>query len=169
MPNREYATTLETDRAGTTNPATPPQQPEEAPMKGKIGLIIGLGAGYVLGSRAGRERYQQIKTQWLKVWNLDPVQQQVGKVQDFAKSQAAAVPGALFHGAVKVVKAVSGSGTPGEKLDSAIDAGKDAVEEVKDAAEDTAEAVQKNGAKSTATSTAAKKNGTSGTKASGER
>ena len=72
-------------------------------MRGRIGLVIGLGAGYVLGSRAGRARYEQIKTQWLKVWNLDPVQQQVGKVQDFAKSQAAAVPGALFHGAVKVV------------------------------------------------------------------
>ncbi|WP_309126880.1 hypothetical protein [Microbacterium sp.] len=111
-------------------------------MKGKIGLIVGLGAGYVLGTRAGRERYEQIRTQWLKVWNLDPVQQQVAKVQDFAKSQAAAVPGAVFHGAVKVVKAVSGSGTPGQKLDSAIDATKDAVEEVQDAAEDTADAVK---------------------------
>jgi len=128
-------------------------------MKGKIGLIVGLGAGYVLGSRAGRERYEQIKTQWLKVWNLDPVQQQVGKVQQFAKSQAAAVPGALFTGAVRVVKAVSGSGTPGEKLDSAIDAGKDAVEEVKDAAEDTAEAAQRNGAKSTAKPSNVKKSG----------
>lgn len=125
-------------------------------MKGKIGLIVGLGAGYVLGTRAGRERYEQIRTQWLKVWNLDPVQQQVAKVQDFAKSQAAAVPGAVFHGAVKVVKAVSGSGTPGQKLDSAIDATKDAVEEVQDAAEDTADAVKK-------TDTAKKKSGSTGT------
>ncbi len=36
-------------------------------MKGKIGLVVGLGVGYVLGTRAGRERYEQIKTQWLKV------------------------------------------------------------------------------------------------------
>ena len=42
-------------------------------MKGKIGLVVGIGVGYVLGTRAGRERYEQIKTQWLKVWNLDPV------------------------------------------------------------------------------------------------
>ncbi|MEE2815061.1 hypothetical protein [Microbacterium sp. nov. GSS16] len=105
-------------------------------MKGKIGLVIGLGAGYVLGSRAGRERYEQIKTQWLKVWNLDPVQEQVSRVQDFAKSQAAAVPGAVWTGAVKVVKAVSKSGTtPGEKLDGAIDATKDAAEKVADAKE----------------------------------
>ena len=29
-------------------------------MRGKVGLVIGLGVGYVLGTRAGRERYEQI-------------------------------------------------------------------------------------------------------------
>jgi hypothetical protein len=29
-------------------------------MKFKSGLLVGLGAGYVLGAKAGRERYQQI-------------------------------------------------------------------------------------------------------------
>jgi hypothetical protein len=29
----------------------------------KLTLLIAAGAGYVLGSRAGRERYEQIKTQ----------------------------------------------------------------------------------------------------------
>jgi hypothetical protein len=29
-------------------------------MKGKLGLAVGLAAGYVLGTRAGRERYQQL-------------------------------------------------------------------------------------------------------------
>lgn len=77
-------------------------------MKGKIGLVVGLGVGYVLGTRAGRERYEQIKTQWLKVWHLDPVQEQVTKVTDFAKSQAAAVPTALWNGAVKVIRSVGG-------------------------------------------------------------
>lgn len=133
-------------------------------MKGKIGLVVGLGVGYVLGARAGRERYNQIKKQWLKVWNTDPVQHQVEKVQTFAKSQAAAVPGALWTGAVKVVKAVSSSGTPGEKLDGAIDATKDAVEEIQDAAEDTAEAAKKTtstrrSTSSSTTKSTAKKNG----------
>ncbi|WP_309066164.1 hypothetical protein [Microbacterium sp.] len=105
-------------------------------MKGKIGLIVGLGAGYVLGARAGRQRFEQIRTQWQKVWNLEPVQEQVAKVQEFARSQAAAVPGAVWNGAVKVVKSVSGSGTPGQKLDSAIDATKDAVDDVAEARED---------------------------------
>ncbi|WP_102193320.1 hypothetical protein [Microbacterium aurantiacum] len=112
-------------------------------MKGKIGLVVGLGAGYVLGTRAGRERYEQIKKQWLKVWNLDPVQDQVDKVKTFARSQAAAVPGAVWNGAVKVVQSVSGSGTPGHKLDSVIATGKDAVEDVARAADDTATEAKK--------------------------
>ena len=29
-------------------------------MNGKLKMLIGLGAGYVLGARAGRERYEQI-------------------------------------------------------------------------------------------------------------
>ena len=47
-------------------------------MKGKIGIVVGLAAGYVLGARAGQERYEQIKEGFLKVWNTDPVQKQVG-------------------------------------------------------------------------------------------
>ena len=27
----------------------------------KIGIVLGLGVGYVLGARAGRERYEQIR------------------------------------------------------------------------------------------------------------
>ena len=29
-------------------------------MKGKLGIAVGLAAGYVLGTRAGRERYLQL-------------------------------------------------------------------------------------------------------------
>ena len=29
-------------------------------MRGKLGIAAGLAAGYVLGTRAGRERYQQL-------------------------------------------------------------------------------------------------------------
>lgn len=30
-------------------------------MRFRLGLLIGLGAGYVLGARAGVERYEQIR------------------------------------------------------------------------------------------------------------
>ncbi|HLT67544.1 MAG TPA: hypothetical protein VKZ73_06700 [Microbacterium sp.] len=61
-------------------------------MRGKIGLIVGLGAGYVLGTRAGRARYEQIKKQAEKVWELPPVQKQVGKV----KATLGRLPGAAL-------------------------------------------------------------------------
>ena len=38
-------------------------------MRGKAALVVGLVAGYVLGARAGRDRYEQIKTQAGKVWD----------------------------------------------------------------------------------------------------
>ena len=108
-------------------------------MRGKIGLVVGLGVGYVLGTRAGRQRYEQLKSQWLKVWHLDPVQEKVAQAKQFATSQALAVPAAVWAGAVKVAKSASGSGTPGQKLDSALAAGKEAAEEVADVVEDVVE------------------------------
>ncbi|MFJ2552164.1 hypothetical protein [Microbacterium sp. NPDC087591] len=125
-------------------------------MKGKIGLVVGLGVGYVLGTRAGRERYEQIKTQWLKVWELDPVQDRVEQAKSFLGDKAAAVPGVIWNGAVKIVKSVQGNGTPGQKLDSAIAKSKDAAAEVADAAEDAVDAA-KDAAKTAAKKPAAKK------------
>lgn len=121
-------------------------------MKGKIGLVVGLGVGYVLGTRAGRERYEQIKTQWLKIWHLDPVQEQVTKLTAFAGDKAAAIPGAVWSGIVKVAKSAGNGTTPGEKLDSAIATTKKAAENVADVAEDVIE-----DAKAAASKPAAKK------------
>lgn len=55
-------------------------------MKGKILFVAGLGVGYVLGTRAGRERYEQISRAASSLWNTDTVQRGVGTVSDFAKS-----------------------------------------------------------------------------------
>jgi len=122
-------------------------------MKGKIGLVVGLGVGYVLGTRAGRERYEQIKTQWLKVWHLDPVQEQVDKVKGFVGEKAAAVPGVLWTGVVKVAKSVSGQGTPGQRLDSAIATGREAAEDLAEATEEAVEAAKSTSASTSSAST----------------
>jgi hypothetical protein len=111
-------------------------------MKGKAGLVVGLAVGYVLGTRAGRERYEQIKEQWLKVYNLAPVQEQVGKVKDFAKSTAMALPSTLWDSAVKVKHAATSKGTPGQKLDAAIKTSKDQADDVAAAADKSAAAVK---------------------------
>jgi hypothetical protein len=127
-------------------------------MKGKIGLVVGLGVGYVLGTRAGRERYEQIKTQWLKVWNLDPVQEQVDRVKGYVGDKAAAVPGAIWTGVQKVVKSASGGDkTAGQRLDSAVAAGRKAAEDIVDATDDAVDEVKTAVKKDAANRPAAKK------------
>lgn len=51
-------------------------------MKGKIAFVVGAAVGYVLGSRAGRERYEQIKRGAQSVWQTEPVQRGVSVVRD---------------------------------------------------------------------------------------
>ncbi len=72
-------------------------------MRGKLVLLVGIGIGYVLGARAGRERYEEIKRAVRGFWNDPRVQQQVEKVEDFAKDKAPDVVGFLGETAKKAV------------------------------------------------------------------
>lgn len=54
-------------------------------MKGKLAFVLGVGVGYVLGTRAGRERYEQIKRAAESVWQTPPVQRGVGAVREAAQ------------------------------------------------------------------------------------
>lgn len=51
----------------------------------KLTVLVIAAAGYVLGARAGRERYEQIKRQANKTWNNPSVKSAVGDVQAQAK------------------------------------------------------------------------------------
>ena len=53
-------------------------------MKFRFGLIIGLAIGYVLGAKAGYERYQQIQSTWRSVRRSDPAQRLGTEVRGFA-------------------------------------------------------------------------------------
>ena len=56
-------------------------------MKGKITLLVGGAIGYVLGARAGRERYEQIKSQAQSLWGNPKVQEKAAQAQDLAKEK----------------------------------------------------------------------------------
>lgn len=63
-------------------------------------LVVAAGvAGYVLGAKAGRERYDQIRTQSQKVWNSPTVQSGVDHAADAARSAASAAGSAAVDAA----------------------------------------------------------------------
>ena len=51
-------------------------------MKGKLLFVTGLAVGYVLGTRDGRRRYEQIKSAAQSIWESEPVQWAAGQAQD---------------------------------------------------------------------------------------
>ncbi|HSJ61907.1 MAG TPA: YtxH domain-containing protein [Jiangellaceae bacterium] len=57
-------------------------------MKGKLLLLAGAAVGYIFGTRAGRERYEQIKQNATKAWNDPRVQEKVSEAEHFVSETA---------------------------------------------------------------------------------
>lgn len=74
-------------------------------MKGKIAFVLGAAAGYVLGTRAGRARYEQIKRGATAVWQTPLVQQGVNSVKDVAGDGLESVKQTAFRAARSVFDA----------------------------------------------------------------
>ncbi len=68
---------------------------------GKLTFVAGAVTGYVLGTRAGQKRYEQIKKVSGKVWNSGPVQKQVGSAKEAARTKAAPALADAVAGAAK--------------------------------------------------------------------
>ena len=62
-------------------------------MRGRLMFLAGTAVGYVLGAKAGRGRYEQIKTQADTLWHDPRVQDRVGQAQSFVSDTAAAAAG----------------------------------------------------------------------------
>ena len=82
-------------------------------MRGKILFATGIEVGYVLGTRAGRERYEQLKRAAQGFWNDPRVQRRVDQVEGFVRENAAEVAEFVTDGAKKVVGRVTGAGRTG--------------------------------------------------------
>ena len=57
-------------------------------MKGKLTLLAGAAIGYVLGAKAGRQRYEQIIGRATKAWSSDPVQVKVETAKEAVRTKA---------------------------------------------------------------------------------
>ena len=89
--------------------------------------VLAIGAvGYVLGSRAGRERYEQIKSQATKVWNKPVVQDAADNVEQAVKSTASDVGSKLAGAASDAGSKVAGKASEaGSKVAQKVKGGED--------------------------------------------
>ena len=84
----------------------------------KLKMLVAGGIGYVLGARAGRERYEQIKAAATRVRTNPQVQEKTQQAVDLAKEQAPVVRDKLgdklgdkLSGAAEAAKAKVGGGS----------------------------------------------------------
>ena len=80
----------------------------------KFVFVLGLGAWYVLGARAGRKRYDQISSVAKTVWDTKLVRARRADVDEFSRKLAPKVADAAVSGAklvtAQVTKAVKDNG-----------------------------------------------------------
>jgi hypothetical protein len=55
-------------------------------VKGRFGFLIGLGAGYVLGSKAGHERYEQLRRLYDNLISSPGFRQATGRAKEAVES-----------------------------------------------------------------------------------
>lgn len=80
-------------------------------MRGKLIFVAGAAVGYVLGSRAGHGRYDQIAAGASKVWNSRGARKQRDKAGDAAAEILPAVLTGLFHAVLWAAKKLLGIST----------------------------------------------------------
>lgn len=87
----------------------------------KLTVLLSGAVGYVLGSRAGRERYEQIKGVAVKVKDNPTVQEKAAQAADVAKTQAPVVKDKIADAAGSAKAKVSGdSGSSGDFPDGSL-------------------------------------------------
>ena len=96
-------------------------------MKGKIAFVLGAAVGYVLGTRAGRERYEQIKRGAQNVWNTEPVQRGVGAVRGAAQGKVDELKASVVRAGREAFAAFTQVSDDGAKRSRAADASKTAT------------------------------------------
>ncbi|MBD8870461.1 hypothetical protein [Nocardioides donggukensis] len=79
-------------------------------MMGKLKILILVGVGYVLGARAGRERYEQIRDRAKRFANNPKVQDTVSKAEETVRHQAPVVKDKVSDAANAAAAKVSRNG-----------------------------------------------------------
>ena len=94
-------------------------------MKKRLVLLAGIGIGFVLGSRAGRQSYENLKRQATNLWNDPKVQDGIETAREQIEEKAPAVAQAVKDKAPVVVDKVK------EATDAGVAKAKEATNNVK--------------------------------------
>lgn len=62
-------------------------------MARKLTLLVGIGVGYVLGARSGRQRYDQLKAKAEQLWRDPRVQEKADQAQEMVKTKLSGTSG----------------------------------------------------------------------------
>jgi hypothetical protein len=73
---------------------------------GRLGVLVGFGAGYVLGAKAGKERYEQLRRLYDNLVSSPTFQEASGKAREAAGTGFEQVRDKASEGATKVSQAV---------------------------------------------------------------
>jgi hypothetical protein len=88
-------------------------------MRGKLWFVGGLAMGFVLGARAGREKYDELVLNARKMWDHPTVQEAAGVVQAQANR--------LYHEGKETVTDKLSHTKLGEKMTSSTSSSDDAL------------------------------------------
>ena len=72
----------------------------------KLGFLVGFGAGYVLGAKAGTERYEQLRRLYENVISSRGFQQATGRAKEAASTGIEQAKDKASEGVSKVTGAV---------------------------------------------------------------
>jgi hypothetical protein len=85
-------------------------------MKKRLILLAGLGVGFILGSRTGRQSYERLKAQAQDLWTDPRVQDTVEKANQSIREKSPAVADAVQTAADKV-NSVASTNAPVSEFD----------------------------------------------------
>ena len=82
-------------------------------MRGRLGLLAGFAAGYVLGAKAGQQRYEEIRDGFNKLMGTEQAQQLQSQVRTAAERAGQVIEEKAADGVTKVSEMVGSGGSSG--------------------------------------------------------
>lgn len=71
-------------------------------MRGRLGMLLGFGVGYVLGAKAGQQRYEEIRDGFNRLMGTEPAQQLQADVRDAAERAGSLIEDKASESVAKV-------------------------------------------------------------------